>query len=315
MTNEDRWIILKSWLHSIFLKDWLTKTIALFITLILWYGITGNRAPTPRRLGNVRLILQLPSDTEASNEPLNKVDITVTGDKTRVSRLSGDDLTVVADLTNVKPGELVVQLKPDNVNIELPSGVRLDEIEPNKISVRIEPRIERLVEVKPAFSGQLPEGLEVYSTTVTPGSVRVRGAASRVNALDSVPTEKIDLNVKTESFTEKQITVNLLDPKITVVDALVDVAVEVGEQRLEKVFANVSVRSSADPNVKTVPNKATLTLYGARSVLEHLSLENLAVELDQSEDGSLAPRAVLPAEVSNKVEVRSIKSGGFTISK
>ncbi len=314
MTNEDRWIILKSWLHSIFLKDWLTKAIALFITLVLWYGITGNRAPTPRRLGNVRLILQLPSDTEASNEPLNKVDITVTGDKTRVSRLSGDDLTVVADLTNVKPGELVVQLKPDNVNIELPSGVKLDEIEPNKISVRIEPRIERLVEVKPAYSGQLPEGLVVYNATVTPGSVRVRGAASRVNALDSVPTEKIDLNVKTESFTEKQITVNLLDPKITVVDALVDVAVEVGEQRIEKVFSNVSVRNT-EPNVKAVPNKAALTLYGARSVLENLSAENLAIELDTAEDGSITPRAVLPADLQNKLEVRSIKPGGFSIIK
>ena len=314
MTNEDRWIILKSWLHSIFLKDWLTKAIALFITLIIWYGITGNRAPTPRRLGNVRLLLQLPSDTEASNEPLNKVDITVTGDKTRVSRLSGDDLTVVADLTNVKPGELVVQLKPDNVNIELPSGVKLDEIEPNKISVRIEPRIEKLIDVKPVFSGQLPEGLVIYNSTVTPGSVRVRGAQSRINALDSVPTEKIDLNVKTESFTEKQITVNLLDPKITVVDALVDVAVEVGEQKVEKVFSNVPVRS-VDSNVKTAPNKAALTLYGARSVLEGLSAENLAIELDASEDGSIAPRAVLPADLQNKLEVRSIKPGGFSIIK
>ena len=315
MTNEDRWQILKSWLYSIFLKDWLTKTIALFITLILWYGITGNRAPTTRRLGNVRLVLQLPTDTETSNETLNKVDITVTGDKTRVSRLSGDDLIVVADLTNIKPGELVVQLKPDNVNIELPNGVKLDDVEPNKISVRVEPRIEKLVEVRPVFTGQLPEGLEIYKTTVTPAEVRVRGAASRINALDSIPTEKIDLNVRTDSFTDKQITIDLLDPKITVVDAVVDVAVEVGEQRIEKIFANVPVHSTA-AGVKAMPNKAALTLYGARSVLDNLSPENLSIVLDTSDDGAITPRAViLPADLQNKLEIRSIKPSGFSITK
>lgn len=314
MTNDDRWQILKSWLHSIFLEDWLTKTIALFITLILWYGITGNRAPTPRRLGNVRLILQLPSESETSNEPLNKVDITVTGDKTRVSRLSGDDLTAVVDLTTYKPGEFVIQLKPDNVNIELPNGVKLDEIEPNKISVKIEPSLEKSIEVKPVFTGQLPEGFEIYNTIVTPNSVKVRGAASRVNALDGIPTEKIDLNPRTESFAEKQVTVDLLDPKITVLEALVNVDVEVGEQRIEKTFANIPARAASD--AKVVPEKATITLYGTRSVLDGLSPDNLFVQLDAAPDGTITPRVILPENLTDKIKIRSIKpNNGFSIIK
>ncbi|MEP6925932.1 MAG: CdaR family protein [Pyrinomonadaceae bacterium] len=313
MTNDDRWQILKSWLHSIFLEDWLTKTIALFITLILWYGITGNRAPTLRRLGNVRLILQLPSETETVNEPLNKVDITVTGDKTRVSRLSGDDLTAVVDLTTYKSGEFVIQLKPDNVNIELPNGVKLNEIEPSKISVKIEPSKEKSIEVKPVFTGQLPEGFEIYNTVVTPSSVNVRGAASRVNALDNIPTEKIDLNTRTRSFTEKQVTVDLLDPKITVLEALVNVDVEVGEQRIEKTFANIPVRTTSD--TKAMPEKAGITLYGARSVLDSLTLDNLFIELDIAPDGAITPRVILPEDLQDKIKVRSIKPSGFSIIK
>lgn len=313
MTNDDRWQILKSWLHSIFLEDWLTKAIALFITLVLWYGITGNRAPTTRRLGNVRLVLQLPTDTEASNDILNKVDITVTGDKSRVSRLSADELIVVADLTNTKPGELIIQLKPDNVNIELPSGVKLNEIEPNKISVRIEPRIEKSIEVKPVFTGQLPEGLEIYRTVVTPQTVRVRGAASRVNALDSVPTEKIDLNIHAEGFTEKQITVDLLDPKITVVDAVVDVTATVGEQRIEKTFVGIHVREAS--GARTAPDKAAVTFYGGRSLLDNLSPENIFVELATAEDGTITPRVALPNDLLEKIEVRAIKPSSFSIVK
>lgn len=313
MTNEERWEIVKAWLHSLFFEDWLTKTIALVIALVLWYGVTGSRAPTTRRLGNVRLVLQLPPETETGNDALNKVDITVTGDKSRVSRLTGDDLIVVADLSNSKPGEFVVQLKPETVNIELPSGVKLDEIEPNKISVKLEPRIEKLIPVKPAFIGQLPEGYEIYETTVSPESVRVRGAASRVNALDSVPTEKIDLNVHAESFSEKQVTVDLLDPKITVLDAVVDLTVKIGEERIEKTFANVQVRepSGAHP----MPERATVTLYGTRSEIESLNPGSIGIELVTEDDGSITPRVVMPENLQDKIQVRAIKPSGFSIVK
>lgn len=117
---------------QLFLEDWLTKTIAFVITLALWYGVTGTRVPTTRRLGNVRLVLQLPPETDTTSDLQNKVDVTVTGDKTKVAKLTADDLIVTADLTNSKPeGDLVVQLRPDSVNLDLPAGVKLDAIEPS----------------------------------------------------------------------------------------------------------------------------------------------------------------------------------------
>lgn len=315
MNLEDRLQIVKSWLRSIFLEDWLTKTIALLIALILWYGITGNRAPTTRRM-NVNLVLNRPTETEISNEVPGKVDIRVTGDKNRVSRLIEGDLAVTVDLTNAKPGEFVVQLKPETVNFELPtgvSGIRLDEIEPNRILVKLEPLVEKLVNVRPDFTGQLPGGYEIYQTTVMPMQVRVRGAASRVNALDNVPTEKIDLNIRTDDFVEKQITVNQLDQKITVLDTVVDVAVDIGEERIEKSFAGVRVSEAS--GAKAMPETAAVTLYGARSVLENLRPEDLQIALDIGADNSITPRVVLPPDIQDKIQVRGIKPSGFSIVK
>jgi YbbR domain-containing protein len=312
VTFEEGLQSLKGWLRTIFLDDWVTKTIALLITLIIWYGVTGNRAPTTRRM-SVNLVLNRPTETEFANEVRNKVDITVTGDKNRVSRIVESEMIVTADLTSAKPGELVVQLNPDTVNIELPTGVRLEEIEPNRIPVKLEPRIEKLVEVRPEFSGRLPEGYEIYSHTVIPSQIRLRGAASTVNALDGVPTEKIDLNIRTEDFVERQITVNLFDPKITVLDAVVDVAVRVGEERKEKSFGGVPV---SDPNgAKAMPETASVTLFGAHTIIDNLRPEDIQITLDTGADGAITPRVVLPPEAQEKIQVRAIRPSGFSIVK
>jgi YbbR domain-containing protein len=314
MTNEDRLQIAKVWIRSFFLEDWLTKTVAFLITLALWYGVTGSRVPTTRRIGNVRLVFQLPPETDTINDVQNKVDITVTGDKAKVAKLTADDLIVTADLTNSKPeGDLVVQLRPDSVNLDLPTGVKLDTIEPNLVSIKLEPRIEKMIPVKPAFVGQLPENLEIYETTVVPATVRVRGAASHVNALESVPTEKIDLNTKTGDFFEKQITVNLIDPKVTVVDALVNVTVRVGEKRIEKSFAGVVVHNQTTAKIPL--ERAVVTLYGARSLLAELSPEDISIELVFDENNAIQPRVILPDDLKDKIAVRGFKPNFFSAAK
>lgn len=311
--TEERKRVLKSWLRSIFLEDWITKLIALFITLVIWYGVTGRRAPSTVRMRNVHLSFRVPSDTEISNEPVDEVEITVTGDKTRLDRVNPRDLAIAVDLSGYKPGDLVVQLRPETVNHELPSGVKLEEIEPNKIALRLEQRIEKTVEVRPVFNGQPPEGFELYSAAVAPARVRVRGAASHVEALDRVSTEKINLENLTGDTVVRQITVDLLDPKVTVLDAVVDVALKIGEQREEKTFAGVAVRETN--GARALPETATVTLYGARSQLEQIKPQDLLIQLTIESDGSITPNLVLPADSVGKVETRSIKPAGFSIAK
>jgi YbbR domain-containing protein len=311
--TEERWQIVKGWLRSIFLEDWITKLIALSITLVIWYGVTGRRAPTTVRMRNVHLSFRVPSETEISNEPVDEVEITVTGDKTRLDRLNPRDLAVAVDLSGYKPGDLVVQLKPETVNLELPSGIRLEEIEPNRIALKLETRVEKSIEVRPVFTGQLPEGYELYTVMPIPQRIRVRGAASHVEALDRVPTEKINLeNLKTDTLV-RQVTVDLLDPKVTVLDAVVDVQLKIGEQRAEKSFAGVPVREAT--GARAMPENATVTLYGARSILEQIKPEDLFIQLTIEGDGAVVSNVILPEFAQGKIELRQTKPGGFTIMR
>lgn len=300
--REQRRIFFRRLFRRVFLEDWLLKLTALAITLALWLGVTGIR--TTDHLKNVPLNLRVSNDIEITHASASDVDISVTGDKPKIDqlrqRLNLHDLIVSVDLTDVKPGEKTVQLSPENVSIDLPSGVRLDEIQPNKIGVRLEKVDEREVAVKAETEGSVADGFEVYSQTVIPAKVRVRGAESFVRQLDAVTTEKINLDNRREDFTARQVGLNIINPNVTVLDGIVDVIFKIGEKRIERML---TVPVKTDTGTK----KVTVVLFGARSLLENLRPEDLQVQLAKSDTGEIVPQVILPTDLQNAIEIRKLK--------
>jgi YbbR domain-containing protein len=298
--KEQRRIFLRRLFRRIFLEDWLLKLVALAITTALWFGVTGMRAPTTVRLKNIALNLQISSDMEMTNSPTREVDIVVTGDKRRLDRLNPNDLVISVDLTNLKPGDRIVQLTPETVNLELPSGIKLDEIQQNKIAVRLERVAEREVEVKPEIEGNVAEGFEIYSQMVVPARVRVRGAESFVKSLDSISTERINIDNQRENFTVRQVGLNVANPNVTVLDGFVDVVFRVGEKRVERMFV-------IPVEIENRTKRLNVLLYGARSLIENIQPENLQIQFTKSETGEDVPQVVLPPDLQDKVEVRRVR--------
>lgn len=298
--KEQRQIFFRRLFRRVFLEDWLLKLVALAITLALWLGVTGLRAPTTVRLKNVALNPRVSNDMEITNSPVQEVDIVVTGDKRKVDRLNPHDLVISVDLTDVKSGDRIVQLMPENVSLELPSGIKLDEIQPSKIAVRLEKVEEREVPVKPETDGNIADGYEIYSQQVVPAKVRVRGAASLVKSLDSISTEKINLEDRQENFTMRQVGLNISNPNITVLDGIVDVVFKIGEKRIERMVV-VPVET------ENGRRKVSAVLFGARSILENLPNEDLRVELSKTETGETVPHLILPAELQDQIEIRKLK--------
>ncbi|MGI8494938.1 MAG: CdaR family protein [Pyrinomonadaceae bacterium] len=298
--REQRQLFIRRLFRRVFLDDWLLKSVALAITMALWLGVTGLREPIPVRLKNITLNQRVSNNMEITNSPVQEVDIVVTGDKRKIDRLNVQDLVMSVDLTDVKPGDRIVQLSPDTVNLELPSGIKLDEIQPNRIAVRLETVEERDIIIKPQTEGSVAEGYEIYSQTVIPAKVRVRGAESAVKSLDSISTERIALENRTGDFTARQTGLNVSNPNLTVLDGIVDVIFKIGEKRGERIFVVPVV-------VGNEFKRATVVLFGARSLLENLDVGELKIELRRNDDGEIVPQLILPAELQDKIEVRKIK--------
>ncbi len=288
-------------LHKVFLDDWLMKLVALIITLALWLGVTGLRSPTSRRFTSVPLNLRVANELEITNSPVTEVDLKITGDKSKIDQLNPRDLAVTVDLTDVQSGNRTVQIKPENVNIELPVGFKLEEIQPSKIAVELEKVIERDVPVKAETEGGVADNFEIYGAPTAPPTVRVRGPESFIKPLDSIPTEKINVEDRQEDFTTQQVSLNVVSPKVRLIDTtVVDVTFHIGEKRIEKIYL-VPVKT------ETGSKTATVILYGARSLFETLHSENLKVELTKNEAGENSLKLILPAEMQDKVEIRKLK--------
>ncbi len=290
-------------LHKIFLDDWPMKLIALVITLGLWLSVTGLRKPvitTP--LKNITLQPRISNDFEITNTLVNEVTLVVTGDKGKIDQIRNENLIVSLDLTSVQSGERIVQLTPENVSVELPSGVKLEEIQPGKIAIKLEKVMERDVPVKAETEGAMAEGFEIYSTTVVPQNVRVRGPESSIKLLDSISTEKINVEGRQEDFTTRQVSLNVVSPKVRLLDtAAVEVVFRIGEKRIDKNYL-VPVKTESGGN-----KIATIVLYGAQSLFVNLRSENLKVEIIKTEAGDNSLRLALPAEIEGKVEIRKLK--------
>lgn len=284
-------LFVKHLVRKIFLEDWGLKLIALVITLALWFGVTGLSTPTTKRF-NIPLNLSISSSAQIVNEPLQEVEIEVSGDKRKIEQINRSNLAASLDLTDVAPGDRVILLSPESVFVPLPQGVKLVEVAPSRIAVNLEEVEEKELEITTETVGEPASGFEVYNTAVLPPSVRVRGPASIVRILEYVQTDKIDLTGKKEDFTAKQVPVVAPNPKAAVLNTFVDVIFKIGEKRIE--------RSFTIPLTGTSGKMATFTIHGPRTLLSKTRAD--AFKLSDGE----TPQVILPAELQGVVEVKKV---------
>ena len=291
-------------LRRIFVEDWSLKLLSLAIAIVLWLLVTGQNQPVTAHV-NVQLNFIRPQALEISNDPPRTVDVMLTGSRNKLDDLTSLDLVATVDLSDQRAGERVLRLA-DKAQITLPQGIKVDGFQPSAIPIRLEEMLDRQVVVEPKLEGKPADGYEVYSVNPNKGSVTVRGPASRVNALQKIPTESVWLAGHKESFTASNVALDVPDPKVDLLEPMVNVAVEIGERRIEKSFSGVAVSMANGGNVQ--PATSSVTLLGAASVLEALKPEELKIVLNGE---NLEPRLELPEALKTKVILKSVHTSKF----
>ena len=300
MDTQPKRLFFRHILRKVFLEDWVMKLVALAITFALWLGVTGLSTPTTQRLPSVPLSLRFSNNIEVTNSPIQEVTLVVTGDSRRLAQIDKNDLVVSMDISNVMPGDRVISLTPETVAVSLPTGVKLEDISPRSMAVRIETVEEREVRVQAETDGAVADGYELYGETVNPAKVRVRGPAGFIRSLESVSTERIDLSERTADFSARQVPIGIANPQASVITGtVVDVAFRIGEKRIERMY---SVPVSDDTGRRT-----QVVLFGGRSLFENLKASDLRVEIDENGSGQDVPRVILPSTLEGKVEVRNAR--------
>ena len=287
--------------RKIFVEDWSLKLLALGITLVLWLAVTGQNEPVTIRT-SVLLNFIRPDSLDIGNDPPRSVDVLLTASRHKLDRLSLPDLVATVDLSDQHAGERVLRLS-DRAQMELPDGVKINAFQPSAIPIRLEPIVERQLEIEPQLEGIPAEGYEVYSFHPDKSSVTVHGPANHVNALQKAPTETISLGGRKESFTAPNVAIDILDPKVDLLDPVVTVEIEIGERRIEKTFAGIPLTGARSIQ----PRTTTVTLFGPASLLAELRPEDIRLVVE-SAGSTVEPRLELPPSFQGRIILRPLKS-------
>jgi YbbR domain-containing protein len=304
--NEQHRVFLARWLRKVFIDDWLMKLLALIITLALWFGVSGLREEITTRLENVTLKPRIPNNLEITNPPPATATLVVSGDRRKIDPIKTENLVVSLDLNGVEAGEHTIELTPENVSVELPTGVKIEEIQPNKIAIKLENAIEREIPVRAESDGNLAEKYEIYNIAVLPQRVRVRGAESVIRSLAYISTERIKMENRGEDYTAQQVPLNIITPNITALDTAVDVVFKIGELRKERTFI---VNAKAEDGTKRVK----VILYGPHSIMDNIKPEELNIEVVKNESGAETVRLDVPQNV--EIRQRQIITNGDSSAK
>jgi hypothetical protein len=131
-----------------------------------------------------------------------------------------------------------------------------------------------------------------------------------VNALQKVATESVWLAGHSESFNAPNVALDVPDPKVDLLEPMVNVLVEIGERRIEKTFSDVPV--STEDGGKVQPATTSVTLLGSPSFLEAAKTQDMRIVL-VGED--LKPRLELPDLLRSKIVLKSVRTSRFIPTK
>lgn len=179
-----------------FTESWGLKLAALGLAILLWMAVTANQ-PQRAAFRNVPVEVDV-RDPDwrliGPPEPEN-VTVTVEGPRGGLVELSGQSFRIglPVDRVNDTVESHVVSLPW--VQQQIPPALRITvlDVRPDTITLRYQRLARRMIPVRVRTRGSLPDSLALSTVSTNPTAVQVRGPASILAELDSVPLFPVDL--------------------------------------------------------------------------------------------------------------------------
>lgn len=181
-------------------RNWPAKilSVAAALLLLVFHDITRLE----ERFLTIPLEVVLNEELMPAAPYPTEVRVRLRGDSEEVFRVAETDLRAYVELRTVTAeGDFRVPVRIERA-VGTDSTIEI-QVDPDSISLVLEEKLLKSVVVEPSTSGFLPAGYDLVQTIMTPSSVELEGPRSRVEPIESVTTEDIDLSTRREDFTER----------------------------------------------------------------------------------------------------------------
>jgi YbbR domain-containing protein len=236
------------------------------------------------------------------------------GPSSVIRALKGSELSYKIDLSEAKPGPLLIKVSPEMIKV--PWRVSVLEIDPVSFTITIDEQMEKIVPVVADLNKDPAPGYIISSLVVTPSMVRLIGPMSVLHEISAVRTTPVDVEGLTETI-KKKVALNLShNPHVQAIDdGLVEVEIVVKEKIVEK-WLDIAIQVTGD-NYRYVitPDRIQILLRGPMNTLRKLTQDDgvqVYVDIEGLKPGTYVRRAVIKPPLNTtlveaKPEVFTVK--------
>ena len=253
-------------------KDKALLLLCFVLAFLAWQGIRKNIG-FEVSVSNIAVDVNVPEGWAVWEKSMHQVNVMFRGSREAIRYLNNEQLRVIIPVSAPKQGK-EIRIKLSSKYLQNPTGAKVVRFSPAEIVIKLDQESERLLPVKAALNGSLPEGLEIEQIVCTPASVRVSGARQVLDEMENIHTDSIELKNRSSSFKEG---VSIALPQAGRMRVEPDwVSVEfVLEQRSgTQIFDQVPVRVLCAPGerrqVDIQPQFINITVRGQQQRLEQI---------------------------------------------
>lgn len=210
----------------------------------------------------------------------DKIEIHIQGDPRLIETLSEKPIHYPADLytdldidpagasESIGPGYYMLPVEKRRIPMD--PAIKILEISPSYLGVRLEKVITREFKVEVPFSGDLHEGLIALAPTTDPTSVILSGAESLINEIQVLKTRPVDLTNARESF-RKEMPLDIDSTRLVKADSpIIVVSVQIQEAQVEKSIEHIPIQiRNSSFSARIEPDVMTIAIKGPYSIIHN----------------------------------------------
>jgi YbbR domain-containing protein len=199
------------------------------------------------------------------------------------------------DLSGLNRGTHVLAVP--SATISLPKGVSLLAPITQTLSIRLEKKVSKIVDVLAELEGAPAEGVAVAAVRLKPDRIQLTGTAAMLEGVDTVRTHPISLQGAVESF-KKEVPLNLSDAVIVDPPSRIVVAeIEIRERLITRLLEDVPVQAKGTTaGYRIEPQGITLTINGPESIVGKIETNpdfSVTIDLEGLDPGAYSLKAAI----------------------
>jgi YbbR domain-containing protein len=187
--------------ETVFSRIWMIF-VAVFLALAVWFVVSAPRreSVSERAFAAPLSLVGMPRDLIITTPVPDTVSVRLRGRVSDLRSLSSKNLEVTVELSWAQPGEAVITLRPQAINI--PPEIEVVSIDPTKIRFRVDQLRQKSVPIRAFLVGQPPPGYTVGEPRADPSHALISGPLSQVRNVTEVATERIIMTGRTDTFVQ-----------------------------------------------------------------------------------------------------------------